>query len=98
MNSSTSISRRSSLYLIAGLLALAGAVAYARSMLRRTGGIPSPPLDDTYIYLQYARRWAAGHFLSYCDGAPPSTGASSYLHMALLVPGWLGGLHDSAFV
>jgi hypothetical protein len=79
-------------------MALAGAVAFVLSMLGRTGGVPSPPLDDTYIYLQYARRLAGGHLLSYVEGAAPSTGASSYHHLALLVPGWWVGFHGASFV
>src|SRR5688572_11712481 len=98
MNSTTPVSGRVNIAAIAGLMALAGAVAFVFSMLGRTGGVPSPPLDDTYIYLQYARRLAGGHLLSYVEGAAPSTGASSYLHLALLVPGWWVGFHGASFV
>src|SRR5262245_7327074 len=69
----------------------AGAVFLAK-MRERTGGHLSLPLDDGYIYLQYARRLAEGHFLSYSEGAAPSTGASSWAHMMLLSTAFLAGL------
>jgi len=37
------------------------------------------PLDDAYIYLQYAARAAEGHPFSYGPGEPPSTGLTSLL-------------------
>jgi hypothetical protein len=44
----------------------------------------SPPLDDVYIHLQYARQIGLGHFLEYQTGQPPSTGASSLLYVLVL--------------
>jgi hypothetical protein len=82
----------------AGLLALSVAVAFLTSLLTRTGGALAPPLDDTLIYLQYARRLAEGHPFSYTEGAAPSTGATSLLHLLLLVPGWWLGFHGSSFI
>lgn len=92
------ISAISALRLAAGAIALVAGGACLISMLGRTGGALSPPLDDTYIYLQYASRLAGGHPFTYTEGAPPSTGASSLLHLALLVPGWWIGAHGTAFV
>lgn len=43
------------------------------------------PLDDSYIYLQYAARAAEGHPFSYGPGEPPSTGMTALLYPALLV-------------
>ncbi|MDZ4803765.1 MAG: hypothetical protein SGI90_02730, partial [Candidatus Eisenbacteria bacterium] len=80
-----------------GGLALLAGLLYLNALLGRTGGVLSPPLDDTWIYLQYARRLAEGHFFSYTAGATPSTGASSLLHLALLVPGWWVGFHGMSF-
>ena len=44
----------------------------------------SPPLDDVYIHLQYAKQIGLGHFLQYQDGMAPSTGASSLLYVLVL--------------
>lgn len=81
-----------------GLFALVAGGTYLSGMWRACGGHLSPPLDDTYIYLQYARRVAEGHGFSYSGAAPPSTGATSLLHVLLLVPGWWAGLRDSAYL
>jgi hypothetical protein len=45
------------------------------------------PQDDTYIYLQYARRFAAGHGLSYTEGQPPAPGITGFLWFLLLTLG-----------
>lgn len=80
-----------------GGLALLAGLLYINALLRQTEGVLSPPLDDTWIYLQYAERLAEGHPFSYTAGAPPSTGASSLLYLALLVPGWWVGFHGVSF-
>jgi len=60
-------------------------------MLYHTGGHLGLPLDDSFIYFQYARQAAQGYFLEYNTGSLPSAGASSILYMLVLVPGfWLG--------
>ncbi|HKE00032.1 MAG TPA: hypothetical protein VKE69_03420 [Planctomycetota bacterium] len=87
-------------------LAVAGAAGFSAaalatlvaSMLHRTGGTLCLPIDDGFIYLQYARRLAQGHPFSYCDGASPSTGATSWLHTVMLAPGWWLGLRGSSYV
>src|SRR5215510_2223922 len=48
------------------------------------------PLDDAYIYLQYARTAASGHWGAYFPGGPASTGATSLA--------WLVGLIKAAYV
>ena len=64
---------------------------FAASMLYHTGGRLALPLDDSFIYFQYARQAAQGHFLEYNTGAEPTAGATSLLYTLLLVPGfWLG--------
>lgn len=98
MISLTKISGISAIRAAAGGFALLAGGACLVSGLSRTGGALSPPLDDTYIYLQYASRLADGHLFTYTEGASPSTGASSLLHLGLLVPGWWLGAHGSAFV
>lgn len=56
----------------------------------------NPPLDDTYIYYQYAKQIARGQLYRYQDGEPPSTGSTSLIYPVLLAPFWLAGLHGKA--
>lgn len=51
-----------------------------------TGGALSLPLDDSFIYLQYARAIAEGHPFVYTAGNAPTTGATSLLWPFLLAP------------
>jgi len=51
-----------------------------------TGGELSLPLDDSFIYLQYARAIAEGHPFVYSAGNAPTTGATSLLWPILLAP------------
>jgi hypothetical protein len=51
-----------------------------------TGGELSLPLDDSFIYLQYARAAASGHPFVYTPGNAPTTGATSLLWPFLLLP------------
>ena len=51
-----------------------------------TGGELSLPLDDSFIYLQYARAIAAGHPFVYTPGNGATTGATSLLWPFLLLP------------
>ncbi len=51
-----------------------------------TGGELSLPLDDSFIYLQYARAIAEGHPFVYTAGNAPTTGATSLLWPFLLLP------------
>ena len=72
-------------------VALLWLLLFAASMLYHTGGRLALPLDDSFIYFQYARQAAQGHFLEYNTGTEPTAGATSLLYTLLLVPGfWLG--------
>ncbi|MDE2705477.1 MAG: hypothetical protein OXI35_10450 [Gemmatimonadota bacterium] len=72
-------------------LALLWLLVFVASMFYHTGGRLALPLDDSFIYFQYARQAAQGHFLEYNTGAEPTAGATSLLYTLLLVPGfWLG--------
>ncbi|HKA89434.1 MAG TPA: hypothetical protein VKE22_17325 [Haliangiales bacterium] len=74
------------LYAVCALGAAAIAFLYFR---RLTDGIP--PLDDTYIHLQYAKLLAQGHPFHYVAGEGYTTGGTSPLYIALLAPFfWLG--------
>jgi len=48
------------------------------------------PLDDAYIYLQYARTAASGHWGAYFPGGPAGAGATSLA--------WLIGLTKAAYI
>jgi len=52
------------------------------------------PLDDAYIYAQYARNIAQGEFLAWSPGEGYTRGATSPLYPLLLAPGWLVGFRD----
>ncbi len=66
------------------------ALLFAGSARWQAGG-PSLPLDDPFIYLQYARQTAHGEIFRYNDGDPPTQGCTSPILALLLVPGfWLG--------
>jgi len=79
-------------------LALATAVAYGASGLAHTGGEWTAPLDDAYIYYQYAKTLAGGHPFAYIPGDLPTTGATSLLHLVLLAPWFLVGVRGAAAV
>ncbi|HEX7079045.1 MAG TPA: hypothetical protein VF363_11545 [Candidatus Eisenbacteria bacterium] len=51
-----------------------------------TGGEICLPLDDSFIYLQYARAIAEGHPFVYTPGNAPTTGATSLGYPLLLAP------------
>lgn len=73
------------------VLLVVGLVAFQTGRLLRaerdlTGGEISLPLDDSFIYLQYARAAAEGHPFVYTPGNRPTTGATSLLYPFLLIP------------
>jgi hypothetical protein len=55
-------------------------------MLAYTNFKLSAPLDDVFIYFQYAKNLAAGHFFEYVTGDGYSSGATSFLYVFLLAP------------
>ena len=67
-------------------LAIALGMWGARQIEHACNGELIPPLDDTYIYLQYARGAARGEPFSYGPDAPPTRGATSILYPVLLAP------------
>ena len=79
-----------------GYLALAFVLSgWAADLSRKAAdGALTPPLDDTFIYLQYARSAASGAPLEYQPGAAPTRGATSLLYPLLLAPWASGGDPD----
>lgn len=55
-------------------------------LLETTRGTFALPLDDPYIYFQYARQAAHGALFQYNDGDPATTGATSLLYLVVLTP------------
>ena len=81
---------------IALILAVLGVTTFQLGRVLReerstTGGELSLPLDDSFIYLQYARAIAEGRPFVYTPGNQPTTGATSLWYPLLLAPPhWLG--------
>jgi len=90
-------SRRRTL-LVLLLAAMVWGAAVLVSMLAATGGRLSMPLDDSFIFFQYARRLAGGAFLSYQPGAGPTTGATSLLTVFVDTLGYLVGFHGRGMI
>ena len=89
MSAAGDFARRHGRWLVA--LLVVGLVAFQTGRLLRaereiTGGEICLPLDDSFIYLQYARAAAEGHPFVYTPGNRPTTGATSLLYPFLLVP------------
>jgi len=80
------------------LLVLAGAAACLVSMLRATGGALSMPLDDAFIFFQYARRVVEGAPLTYQAGDPVTMGATSLLTVLVDAAGYVVGFRGEAMV
>ena len=74
------------LIVLAAAVAVATGALYVFINLYFTDARFTFPLDDAYIFLHYARNFAAGHPLVYNLGDPPTTGVTSYLYLLLLTP------------
>jgi hypothetical protein len=77
------------------LAALFWGVLFFVVMLGSTGGHLSMPLDDSYIFFQYARQAAAGNWFHYQQDGSPSAGATSLLTVFLQSIGYLIGFRGS---
>jgi hypothetical protein len=70
--------------------AFAGAV-FLQAMVSYSSGQLGPPIDDAYIYFNYARRMTEGALYEYNPGDGVSTGATSVLWTPLLALGYALG-------
>jgi hypothetical protein len=61
-------------------------------------GMLASPLDDAYIHLQYAKQIAKGAYFQYQDGAPITSGETSFLYAHLLALGCLLGFHGTGLL
>ena len=64
----------------------------------QTEGHVGAPLDDTYIYLQYARNFASGDLYAWIPDGSFTTGATSLLYVPLLALGYGLGFTDEQMV
>ena len=89
----TSPSRKLSVVWIL-LCGLVGAGCLA-SMLHYTGGALSMPLDDSYIFFQYAKRLVQGAPFSYQEGDPATSGLTSWLTAVVHAAGYAVGFRGA---
>jgi hypothetical protein len=82
------------------LAALAAAIVlvFLVSLLAATQGHFVPQVSDLYLVCQYARAIAEGHPFRYNPGDPPSTGATSLLHTALLAAAHAAGFRGEGLI
>lgn len=81
------------LYLALSLTLVAGsALAFWVPAALAAPGWSFAPLDDVFIYFDYARSTARGHPLHWSDGNGYSTGATSPTYALVLAQGYLAGL------
>src|SRR5215475_11992779 len=81
------------------IAALAALVAwgFAITVLRHTRPM-GLPLDDSYIYLTYAKQFGRGQPFTYFPGGGYSAGSTSVLWPMLLAPFWTLGARGHALV
>ena len=88
---------RTRAWIICLVAALLAALAFlSASLLGATGS--RLPLDDAFIFFQYARQVATGHGLSYNGSDPASGGATSLATVALDAVGYLVGFRGDGMV
>ena len=81
------------------LVALALFIAWAfAAMTLRYAGPMGLPLDDSYIYLTYAKQFGRGEPFTYFPGGGYSAGSTSVLWPMLLAPFWTLGARGHALV
>ncbi|HEY1816004.1 MAG TPA: hypothetical protein VGG74_26830 [Kofleriaceae bacterium] len=71
--------------------------AFAATVLVRTRHMVLP-LDDSYIYLTYAKQFGRAHPFTYFSGGGYSAGSTSVLWPMLLAPFWMLGARGHALV
>ena len=90
--------RRAKAYVVPLLLSSLLGYFAMEGILERAGR-PALPLDDSFIHLQFARRFAEGHPFTFANhGGGFSSGATSFLWPLMLTPFYLFGLHGLSMV
>lgn len=84
---------------VALLAVLAAGIAWAfAATTLRYAGVMGLPLDDSYIYLTYAKQFGRGEPFTYYPGGGYSAGSTSVLWPMLLAPFWTLGARGHALV
>lgn len=91
------LARRHGVALALAIIAIVIAWTYAATALKRSAEM-GLPLDDSYIYLTYAKQMGAGRPFTYFDGSGYSAGATSIAWPAMLAPFWTLGARGHALV
>jgi hypothetical protein len=68
------------------------AIVFLAAMMTFTRGHLAPPLDDVFIYFQYARNLAEGHWFEYNVGEGFTSGATGFLYTLVLAFGYRLGV------
>src|SRR6478609_8103474 len=82
---------------VIALLAITIAWAFAITVLRHTRPM-GLPLDDSYIYLTYAKQFGRAQPFTYYPGGGYSAGSTSVLWPMMLAPFWALGARGHALV
>ncbi|HEU4727910.1 MAG TPA: hypothetical protein VFT22_08485, partial [Kofleriaceae bacterium] len=82
---------------LAAIGAIAIAATFAATVLRHTPSM-GLPLDDSYIYLTYAKQFGRGQPFTYVPGGGYSAGSTSVLWPIVLAPFWTLGARGHALV
>ena len=80
------------LMIVLTTIAIAVALVFLGAMLFYTKGHLAPPLDDVFIYFQYARNLAHGHWFEYNVGEGFTSGATGFLYTLILAFGYRLGV------
>ena len=83
--------------IVIALVAIGIAWAFAATVLRHTRPM-GLPLDDSYIYLTYAKQFGRAQPFSYFPGGGYSAGSTSMLWPMVLAPFWTLGARGHALV
>src|SRR5207249_10291223 len=83
--------------LVIAAVAFAIAWAFAATVLSHTPSM-GLPLDDSYIYLTYAKQFGRAQPFTYFPGGGYSAGSTSVLWPMLLAPFWTLGARGHALV
>lgn len=97
LTSALAVVRRFAPELVVAVCAIAIAWVFAAVTLRAAGSM-GLPLDDSYIYLTYAKQFGRGEPFSYYPGGGYSAGATSALWPMVLAPFWTVGARGHALV
>ncbi len=80
------IKNDTAVYRFLAVYSFLSALIFFAAMYVCSGFKLSAPLDDAFIYFNYAKNTAAGRFMEYVSGQGYSSGATSFLYVMLITP------------